>query len=400
MWQEQQDRGYSSNQGKTVCTNCFEESGIKQFIEEHHTNSNCSYCEECDEDDVIACELDILIEHILSSIHHEWGHPADEGLPYESREGGWQVATVYDTWDLLDEISLENVHGDIYEDICKAIHNQEWCQRNPYSLSIDRTLLFGWQKFSDFVKNKARYLFLTAKNPDYDEHQHDEMDPVKIIDALGDIIKKIGLLKSIDVSTQISRVRIANPEVTFTAAKELGSPPIESATTANRMSPAGIPMFYGAFDIETAIKETYDPCKENKKAVCGIFEPVRTLSVIDLSHELYIPSLFDEHERGKRDYMRFLLDFIIDFTKPIERCDRAHIDYVPTQVVTEYFRHVFQSDDGNPIDGVIYPSSKNKGKKAIVIFASSEQCVESHEPLTEGSLLKLVNISSKELKGI
>lgn len=263
MWLEEQERGYSSNDEKTVCSNCVDEYGLKQFIEEHQTHSSCSYCKNNNE--VAACELDSLIEHILTSIHHEWGHPSDEGLPYETREGGWQVSTVYNTWELLDNIDLGNLHGDTYEDIRNSIHDQEWCERNPYSLSTDRTLLFGWQEFSTFIKNKARYVFFKAKNPDYDEDQHDEMDPVKVLDALETIINKIGLVKEISVGTQIHRVRVVNPDDNLETAKELGSPPNEFATMANRMSPAGIPMFYGAFDVETAIKETYEPCKIEKK---------------------------------------------------------------------------------------------------------------------------------------
>ena len=391
MWEEEQDRGYSSNDGKMVCTNCFEEYGLKQFIEEHYTHSNCSYC---DEDDVIACELDSLIEHIITSIRYEWGHPADEGLPYETREGGWQVSTVYDTWELIDEIGIENLH----DEICNSIHNQEWCERDPYSLSADRTLFFGWQKFSNFVKNKARYVFFKAKNPEFDEDQHDEMDPIKILDALEAIINKLGLVKEIGVSTQIRRVRIVDPEEVLETAKELGSPPTEFAMMANRMSPAGISMFYGAFDIETAIKETYEQCETDKKAIVGVFEPIRSMSVIDLSERLYIPSLFDEHKRENRDYMRFLFDFIDDFTKPIERNDRVHVNYVPTQVVTEYLRYIFKAE--SRIDGVIYPSSKNNGEKAIVIFANPDQCVEIDEASTDGAILKLVNVETRILNGI
>ncbi|WP_165741461.1 RES domain-containing protein, partial [Pseudoalteromonas sp. Z1A6] len=69
-------------------------------------------------------------------------------------------------------------------------------------------------------------------------------------------------------------------------------------------------------------------------------------------------------------------DFIKDFTKPIERADRVHIDYVPTQIVTEYFRHILSKKESMKVDGVIYPSSKNKRHKAVVIFADNEQCVE------------------------
>lgn len=389
MWGEEQDRGYSSNEGITVCSNCFEESGIEKFIEEHQSHSNCSYCGESGID-VKACDLDSVIEHILVSLTHEWGTPANEGLPYETREGGWQGA-VYDTSELLDLIGLGNNSGKIYEDICFSIHNQEWCEKDPYSLRTHQILMYGWKDFSAFVLNTARYVFFKAKNPNYDENQHDEMNPVDILDELGSIIQRMGLTKQVPSSTEIKRVRIVNSTEELSSAKELGSPPKEFATMANRMSPAGISMFYGAFDTETAIKETYEQRPDNNdKAICGRFKPIRDLTVIDLSERLHIPSLFDEHEGDVRSHMRFLIDFVSDFTKPIAREDRAHIDYVPTQIVTEYFRHVFVQENGSSIDGVIYPSAKNKDQKAIVIFANSDQCVEESDVSNSNALLALI----------
>lgn len=94
------------------------------------------------------------------------------------------------------------------------------------------------------------------------------------------------------------------------------------------------------------------------------------------------------------------MDFISDFTKPIERSDREHIDYVPTQIVTEYFRHIFKLNDKTNIDGVIYPSSKNQGKKAIVIFADSKQCVEAADTYDSDSVLSLINVENHQLPRI
>jgi hypothetical protein len=89
-------------------------------------------------------------------------------------------------------------------------------------------------------------------------------------------------------------------------------------------------------------------------------------------------------------------DFVEDFTKPIERSDRAHADYVPTQVVTEYFRHVYRTDDNHQIDGMIYPSSKT-GDKAIVIFTDSSGCIDSGEASIERTLLRLDKVFDIDL---
>uniref|UniRef100_UPI0013D35F87 RES domain-containing protein n=2 Tax=Pseudomonas TaxID=286 RepID=UPI0013D35F87 len=63
-------------------------------------------------------------------------------------------------------------------------------------------------------------------------------------------------------------------------------------------------------------------------------------------------------------------------------------DYVPTQVVTEYFRHVYRTDDDHQIDGIIYPSSKT-GNKAIVIFADDSGCIDAGDTSSDRTLLRL-----------
>ncbi|CAH1386368.1 hypothetical protein NTGM5_270001 [Candidatus Nitrotoga sp. M5] len=220
------------------------------------------------------------------------------------------------------------------------------------------------------------------------------MVPVEILNSLTEIITRLGLVKTIDQEDDIYRVRVVDKGKELKSAKELGSPPKDKALLANRMSPAGISMFYGSFEIETAISETYEPEKQaNKEIVCGTFNPARILWVIDLSEKIQIPSLFDEIKREDRFLLKFLKDFISDFSKPIERIDRAHVDYVPTQVVTEYIKHIFPHTRlGNEIDGIVYPSSKSKEQKCVVIFASSEQCVDTISSGKEMLVLKKVEV--------
>jgi RES domain-containing protein len=207
----------------------------------------------------------------------------------------------------------------------------------------------------------------------------------------------MGLVQALSKSTDIYRVRIFDPGTVSKSAKGLGSPPAKFAKIPNRMSPAGIPMFYGAFDVKTAVLETFTTCEKNKEAMAGIFRCTRDLTVLNLSAGRYLPSIFDTEDRHKRTSAKFLIDFIIDFSKPIDREDRAHIDYVPTQVVTEYFRHIFKPDDGTTLDGIIYPSSKKEGNNAIVIFAESNACVEKIEKNNDQALLWLRKISQIDL---
>ena len=133
-------------------------------------------------------------------------------------------------------------------------------------------------------------------------------------------------------------------------AGKLGAPPLVKAA-ANRMSPAGIPMFYGSSDVDTAVAEI-GTHSDKTHAIVGRFEPARELKVVDLTNLPERPSIFG----GDADLYHqvvFLQQFIKDVTLPVILDGREHIDYVPTQVFTEYLRYSFPA----PIDGIVFPSA-------------------------------------------
>ena len=391
--EEIEARGFNSYD-TIVCIECISEPAVRAFIDQNGVSAKCSYCEEISEHTI---EFDLLLELILKSLSYEWNSPNDECLPWNSREGGYYGTEVFDTWDLLlDVIGFDVEKDSLISDVVNAICNEQWCEKKHYSLSKDKVLLYGWKAFSDFVKNTARFVFYKARNPKYDADQHDEMNPVDILESIGQMVKELGLVKIIKKDTEFKRIRTTKTDENFSTAEDLGSPPADKAVFANRMSPSGIHMFYGAFDVKTALKETYETSEDEVKAFCATFKAVLDLVVIDLSSEFEIPSLFDAERRDKRGAIKFLIDFVEDFSKPIQRSDGAHVEYVPTQIVTEYFRHLLTVNNQR-IDAVIYPSSKEKSGKAIVIFANSAQCIEPNEAI-QNALLVLHNVETFDPK--
>jgi hypothetical protein len=393
------EQGYDSDNILTICSDCILESGIKDFIiknDDHHIII-CSFCnKKRTSKTFMACKIHTVVGYILDCIKSEWTDPANV-LPYESAEGGYQ-GQVLDTSDLLNNLGVEVADESILDQIVDSIEQSHWVKTSYFSLSPDETLIYGWKSFCTFVISQSRFFFLNAKNDSYDKNQHDEMNPIQILDSVASIITNLGMLKIILPDQGLRRVRIVDDYNEATTAKHLGSPPPDRCNMANRMSPAGISMFYGAFDLATAVKETYEPEPTIiKKAVVGNFYPCRSLNVIDLSKPFKSTSLFDEDEKYRFE-KSFLRDFIRDFTKSIERADRAHIDYVPTQIVTEYFRHVLTKTSPSLIDGVIYPSSKNINHNAIVIFADNDQCIERTEEVRTNSILALHSYETVDLK--
>ncbi|WP_315264419.1 RES family NAD+ phosphorylase, partial [Tannerella forsythia] len=55
-------------------------------------------------------------------------------------------------------------------------------------------------------------------------------------------------------------------------------------------------------------------------------------------------------------------------SKDIKHDNKIHIEYVPTQIMTEYFRYVFTEISDIKIDGILYPSSQNGGNCYVLFF--------------------------------
>lgn len=200
------------------------------------------------------------------------------------------------------------------------------------------------------------------------------------------------LIRELAQDTNIVRIRIADES--FDNAEQIGTPPVEFARQSNRMSPAGIPMFYGAFDEETAFAETFEPeHNAGQVASSGTFQPVRNIRVLDLAELPQIPSVFDPDRRGLIHTLRFLHAFADDISKRIERDGREHIEYVPTQIVTEYFRRVFRTEEGEALDGIVYRSARCPGARAVVLFCEHRQCIDADSTAYDESLMRLIGVA-------
>ena len=105
-------------------------------------------------------------------------------------------------------------------------------------------------------------------------------------------------------------------------------------------------MLYVSDDAETALRETVD---QPGTYTVGKFTTERNATIVDFSRLPRIPSLFepihDTMEYDPRRLLIFLHTLAKEISKPIERGNRVHIEYVPTQVVTEYLRGMRINED-------------------------------------------------------
>ena len=368
------------SESKFVCAECFEDLGIRDFIEQNAMSTRCSFCDVSQNDVAVASFYDV-VEHIETSLFYEWDN-ADNWLGYESREGGYQGYWV-DTEELLRfETELElprDVDDKLMDQIVDLLPDYAWCELDPYTINDRNRAKISWEIFCDVVKHRNRYFF-----EEYDDEiEYGAYSPGQIMRKLFESAEQYDLFKRIPKGKTLFRARFQEGETAFTTAKELGPPPREKAIQSNRMSPAGIPMFYASDRIETALRET---ANEEGKFAVGRFKTCRSMTLLDLTKIPSTPSLFQSYpetlEFRPREVLRFLNHIATEISKPIEKDDKVHINYVPTQVVTEFVRSRLTAGK-HRIDGIKYESAARKGHASYVIFATQTNVADtkgdSHE---------------------
>ena len=202
------------------------------------------------------------------------------------------------------------------------------------------------------------------------------MTPATMLSAIGDRILRMDLVQTFPAGSTLYRARCFEGDRFLRTPHELGPPPPEYAVVANRMSPPGIVMFYAALDSETALLKTATGAG---RFAVGEFRVLRPLRLLDLTNLPPVPGFFasipDTQPWGRPD-ARFFHELVRDFARPIDRDDRVHVAYIPTQVVTEYCRLAFHDEyDTEPLDGIVFPSARNAGRPAVVLFADRSAVV-------------------------
>ena len=386
---EQEARGYSEADGD-ICSECVSDRFLAEWIADNATATTCRFCGR-EDDQPIAASFDDFVGIVVGGIGFDWNHPDSEGIMYVGAEGGYQAA-VSDINEVLDDYDFSE-DPDVVEALIESIDDGGWVERDYYIGDKSQRLAWGWESFKRVTKHQTRYLFLSSTADD-----GSDLPTSQMLGAIAEVIaadlEDFDFVKTISQDADLIRIRIG--PAAYATAGEIGSPPEEHALQSNRMSPAGVPMFYGAFEVDTAKAETFDPVAHAGQTLSiGTFRTLRDLRVLDLADLPEIPSVFDVDRHYLIHPLRFLHAFAKDIAKPIAHDGREHIEYVPTQIVTEYFRRVFQRADNTRLDGLIYRSARHPGGKAFVLFCENAQCVEAGakgEPWNE-PLLRLEAVS-------
>lgn len=367
-----------------VCADCVEDEFLKSLIKDSSDVDTCDYCRH-QSGDAIAAPTEVIMKAIAAAVYYYFNDPTNAGVPWE---GGASAIEPIETGDVLMSIGLD-CHDDLFENIEKAFINEAWVPAAGGHWSSSHPheeLSSSWGSFVDAVKHKTRYFFTNLKSEEPGEYP-----PAGILKKIGELVDKLALISRLPVGMRLYRVRErGNSESWELVAKEIGPPPCEKAR-AGRMNPAGISYLYLAQERETALAEVLSgpPCT----AACAEFLVSSEVTVIDLCQIHTLPSIFDNDLRDVREGLLFIADFAETISEPVRKDGGEHVDYVPSQVVSEFFAKVLGDKLAKGIHGMVYPSAVQPGGRNVVLFPSGETR-EGFDSLVEYQSGELVTYST------
>lgn len=373
-----------ADETKYCCIKCFSEQEIQNFIESFEEVGECDYCGNIE---VKVAPVDEVGNFVLEGFLRKYEDAAHQ-VAYCSEDGGYQLPT-----NSISEILFgEGIFGDDIDDPSSLIEDLDiddgtpYVSKNPYGPLDEEEYIASWDEFCEIVKTKYRFTSLTNIE---DEFNH----PKSFFEMLANMLSEMFLFK-LYPGERIYRARIGKNNDNYNH-RDLTSPPPEKSRNS-RMSPTGISVFYGGMNEDVCINEVRPSVGEI--VYVAEFEVLKNLNILDLSIKFDEPdkSMFNEEYSYEFEEILkpFLNYFVTEIAKPIRVSD-SEIDYLPTQVFTEFLRrfrfqeHYFESpsDSTFTIDGIKYKSSLMENGVNIVLFKGPDISREKNEQKDDAWLL-------------
>lgn len=358
-----QTEGWEPIDESYVCSKCFNDAGLQQFIRNNISRTGCDYCNDNHASRRKSCDINLVIKFISECIREHYEDPAQQ-VAYESAEGGYLLPT-QDTYDLLGD--LIDVDDDtVLDAVRSAFDGRLWVQADPYSDLPSDVMFFDWQSFCEFIKHKRRFFVNTKAN--------------KIFDDVLRGIKDSNAFTRMKAGTTLFRSRTFHSRTPYPLSFDQISMPPKNVLIlqANRMSAAGIPIFYCSDSTQTSILEAKTSnIYKNPHDHVGIasFKTLKSLQVLDLTKVPFAPSIFEKAPFHQRESLIFINRFKRDIMKPVRRDGREHVEYIPSQIFTEYVRE-FVKYGNRKVDGICYPSSQHPGGRNFAFFVEHKDIAD------------------------
>lgn len=393
-----------------VCPNCFGDAGLKRRLIEIRPSLPDVVC------DFHPTKKGLPISYVAEIVNDVFRNRycRGEDHPYNDIQHGDDLnGTLLDLVEADDDrvisaLATELMEKDSYwpPDGEDAFYDDQYCYvPNDYGFD-DHS--FTWRAFRREILYEQRFFNSKAL-----EKLREIFDGLHLLRD-GANNPAVYEIKANDPKATFYRARINNSsdgryKISKNPAKELGPPP-DFLRRAGRMNSSGILAFYGAFDIDTCIAELRPAVGET--VISAKFKLSRSILVLDTTRFTGRPkdiNIFAKTHIKRMRLWKFMSTFMNEIAQPCLPNDE-HLDYVPTQVVSEYLRHLhkFKKDNSErTVDAIIYRSAQNGTGKNIAIFGdagsvkggtrSSEFPWQRGEP---GLLVDTASVECHSIRGV
>lgn len=327
-----------------ICKDCVNDDGLKEYIEETGISGKCNLCNT----DKKSIQIKELLDYIKTCIESECASPEQ----LKANNVDLPSIPLIKTEDLVGDI-LKKENTDLRKEVIKKLKYDAFYFTGRMFLKNNKYVRL-WEKFKEETINKRRFTHLLE-----DCKSGSELS----MDKICEILNSYKMIIPIEKDCRFYRGRGKKwgeqaVDVVFDNVSDICPPPLEK-TTEGRMNPKGISMFYCADSLEIVRNELeiYDM----KTITIAIFKNLKKMLILDLTRIRAI-SLFSKD----RKYIQFLVAFSEDISKPKNINNNLQLEYIPTQVVTEYFKYYLN------ISGIKYKSAVNKSGNNYVFFCNRE----------------------------
>jgi hypothetical protein len=366
---------------KFVCVDCLYDEGLKLFVMDRQPPSYepCSYCGGTEK----SVPVSSVQDHIL---HYFPCAPVQTFSP--RNDGEWLIpGKPSDVW--LERLLLHKIADGLYEDFWNNLIDDDYDEPDWSSQPLTDQWKGQWEEFREAIRHFGNY-FGFDDDVILKERNHDEPHPLFFYNAIATALLRADAISLLPTRTRIQRVQWDHVDRTF---GRLTCPPQEFAG-ANRFSPKGVSMFYGASDLITACLEI--KAVPGDKVTLGTFETRRDLALIDFTAAKFPRGTFDPSWMGNYHISDFLRGFLEDIRRDVKG-EGNQEEYLPTQALCDFFAKEgaaellsVNANDPQPspvlelmdktkrLDGIRFHSSKVNGENSdcFVLFCDHEESAD------------------------
>ncbi len=356
------ERGFGEVDG-ALCFEHIIDPALADRFTGHVDAIECSVCGRSGGDSgPFAVRYEYLLGVVMETVRHFYAD-ADAVLPWNSEDHAL-VGPQADTWEVVADVASGAFAPEVEDDVLSLLTDvigdgTSWTSWMSDADTDD--LDYAWDQFAQITRYGSRLVIAVGRPGD---------PPTQLAAFLEQFVlyasDALGLVAELPAGTRFYRGRLSeSPRAIRKHSDDLGPAP-EGRAAANRMSPAGIGLFYASADEQTAIAEIAGHGVE-PFAVIGEFSSTRATRVLDFTRQPPQISPFDLERREHARLGRFLAAFVRYISEPVIPDGRQHVEYAPTQVLTEYLRWVPEPR----LDGIALPSAQT-GRPTYVMFSSRD----------------------------